>query len=159
MAERRVGLDSATNLPRALVMSLCAFVWFFFYVSPLCRQDYCFCVSRGASLGHDKRGLTSPSGACYSKPRCLPQNLLFPFAHALILNPAANEKVFPNEFWHVAPGKHQTPREPAALVRRYPLQGGIETSHPAPKGGGSFKEHPSVPLGFYNPAARLTGWS
>lgn len=125
MAERRVGLDSATNLPRALVMSLCAFVFFFFYVSPLCRQDYCFCVSRGASLGHDKRGLTSPpSRACYSKPRCLPQNLLFPFAHALILNPAANEKGFSQRI--LARGSWQAPdtKGASSVCTQVPLAGG-----------------------------------
>lgn len=48
-AERGVGLDSTTNLPSALVMSLGPV-----FMSPLCRQDYCFCASGGVSLGRDK---------------------------------------------------------------------------------------------------------
>lgn len=49
----------------------------------------------------------------YSEQGLLEQALLasskpaFPFAHDLILNSGASKKVFPNQLWHMAAGKHQ----------------------------------------------------
>lgn len=96
----------------------------------------------------------------YSEQGLLEQALLtsskpaFPFAHALILNSGAKEKVFPNQFWHMAAGKHQPPSEPvpthaAAPVHTHTLQEGFRPHIPLSRvEGESLKEHPSHPLVF-----------
>lgn len=72
---------------------------------------------------YSEQGLLQQAPPPSSKPA-------LPFAKALILHSAANEKVFPNQFWRTVPGKRQTPSKPApahaaAFVHTHPLQGGI----------------------------------
>lgn len=117
----RVGLDSATNPSSALVMSLCLPS----SVSPLCRQDYCFCMSDGVSLGHDKRAqfLLQQTPLPSSKPA-------LPFANAFIFNSAANEKVFPQLIlahgsWQVPDTEQARPHARSSICTHAPLARGI----------------------------------
>lgn len=84
-------------------------------------------MTKGLDL-HSEQDLLEQALLASSKPA-------FPFAHDLILHSDANKKLFPNQFWHLAAGKHQPQSEPAPMhtaapVHMHPLQEGFSlTSH------------------------------
>lgn len=111
------------------------------------------------SLQHDKGTDFYPEQGLLEQALLAPSKPAFPFAHDLILNSDANKKVFPNQFWHMAAGKHQPPSEPApthtaAPVHMQPLQEGFRPHIPLLRvQKGFLKEHLSLSLGVYNPTA------
>lgn len=82
-------------------------------------------MTNGLDL-YSEQGLLEQALLASSKPA-------FPFAHDLILQSGADKKVFPNQFWHMAAGKHQPLSKSASTatpVHMHPLQEGFSPHIP-----------------------------